>query len=102
MVLDKDVYYTITNYADKTGFDIIGFKAVYSCYGPNILTNKIKENYFSHQTRDHVLLQPELGEYPIRVDESLRMFYFSDTFLWTKCIKTKIYQNALNKFSEEK
>ena len=32
MVLDKDVYYTITNYADKTGFDIIGFKAVYSCY----------------------------------------------------------------------
>ena len=102
MVLDKDVYYTITNYADKTGFDIIGFKAVYSCYGPNILTNKIKENYFSHQTRDHVLLQPELGDYPIRVDESLRMFYFSDTFLWTKCIKTKIYQNALNKFSEEK
>ena len=61
MVLDKDVYYTITNYADKTGFDIIGFKAVYSCYGQNILTNKIKENYFSHQTRDHVLLQPELG-----------------------------------------
>ena len=47
-------------------------------------------------------MQPELGDYPIRVDESLRMFYFSDTFLWTKCIKTKIYQKALNKFGEEK
>ena len=76
MVLDKDVYYTITNYADKTSFDIIGFKAIHSSYGPNILTNKIRENYFSQQAFDRVLLQPELGYYPIRPDESLTTYGF--------------------------
>ena len=30
MFLDKDVYWTITNFADKYDFDIIGFKAIYS------------------------------------------------------------------------
>ena len=102
MVLDKDVYYTITNYADKTGFDIIGFKGIYSNYGPDILTNNIGECSFSNQTRDHVLIQPELGDYPIKLNESFTKFDFSDTYLWTKCIKTKIYQKALNKYGEEK
>ena len=102
MFLDKDVFSIILNYAKKTGFDIIGFKAVYSCYGPNILTNKIRENLFPEQTRDRVLLQPELGYYPIRPDESLKSHYTIDCLLWTKCIKTKIYQKALNKLGEER
>ena len=102
MVLDKDVYYIITNYADKTGFDIIGFKGIYSNYGPDILTNNIGECSFSNQTRDHVLIQPQLGYYPIRLNESFTKFDFTDTYLWTKCIKTKIYQKALNKYGEEK
>ena len=102
MVLDKDVYYTITNYADKTSFDIIGFKAIHSSYGPNILTNKIRENYFSQQAFDRVLLQPELGYYPIKPDESLTTYGFYNSFFWTKCGKIKIYQKALNKLGEEK
>ena len=102
MVLDKDVYYTITNYADKTGFDIIGFKGISSNYGPDILTNNIAECAYHHQIRDRVLVQPELGYYSLRPDENLTKFSFIDTYLWTKCIKTKIYQKALNKYGEEK
>ena len=102
MFLDKDVFWTITNFVDKYNLDIVGFRAIYSCYGPNILTNKIKDNNFSNQTEDHILLQPELGLYPIRPDYSLKKYELFDSFLWTKCIKTNVYQKALNKLGEEK
>ena len=76
MVLDKDVYYIITNYADKSCFDIIGFKGIYSNYGPDILSNNIGECSFYNQTRDHVLIQPELGDYPIKLNESFNEIFF--------------------------
>ena len=101
MLLDEDSYSTITQIADRGNFDLIGFKAVYSNYGPNILTNQIKENYFSDFIENSVLFQPELSLYPFRPGKKLGQYDIFDVLLWTKCIKTKIYQKALKKLGKE-
>jgi hypothetical protein len=43
------------------------------------------------------LFQPELGRFPIPTGNETGKYRLRDIFLWGKCIKTKIYQKALNK-----
>ena len=102
MVLDKDVYSSMTTIADKGQFDIVGFRIIFSSYGSNILTNKISEYYYSGHPNNKVLFQPELGNYPIRPGKTLGEYKIADVFLYNKCIKAKIYQKALIKLGEEK
>ena len=101
MLLDKDVYYTITNIADKGNFDLVGFRIIYSI-GNNILKNKIEEFYFSNHYYNHSLFQPELGLYPVKLGNVLGEYYIIDVLLYNKCIRAKIYKTALNQIGEEK
>ena len=48
------------------------------------------------------MFQPELGNYPIRPANQMGNYDVHDVFLWVKCIKTNIYQKALNKLGEER
>ena len=103
MFLDKDAFEEITKVADKGNFDLVEFKGVFSRTGGyNLLTNQIQDTYFSGHKLNLVMFQPELGNYPIRPSKEMGKFDIMDNFLWVKCIKTKIYQKALNKLGEER
>ena len=103
MFLDKDVFQTISNIADKGDFDLVEFKGVFSLSGgSNLLNNRIQDTYFSGHKLNLVMFQPELGNYPIRPSEKMGNYVIFDVFLWVKCIKTSVYQKALNKLGEER
>ena len=102
MLLDKDVYYTMTNIADKGDFDIIGFKALSASISSNNLPIHAFEAYYQGQTNNQVLFQPELGLYPLRNGTKYGEYHIYDVYLWNKCIKTDVYQIALNKVGVER
>ena len=102
MLLDKDIYSTITKIADKGNFDIIGFRGVMTFVNSNNVPNHVQETYFSGHRNNHVLFQPELGRYPLVPGDKYGQVRIRDVFLWNKCIRTKIYQKALNKAGEER
>ena len=102
MLLDKDVYSTITKIADKGNFDIVGFRGLIAYVSNNSVANYALESFFSDQKDNHVLFQPELGLYPLRPGNNYKDFKVMDVYLWKKCIKTNIYQKALNKAGEER
>ena len=103
MFLDKDVFETITSIADKGNFDLVEFKGVFSLQGgSNLLNNRIQDTYFSGHKLNLVMFQPELGNYPVRPGNQMGKYVVHDVFLWTKCIRTKIYQKGLNKLGEER
>lgn len=102
MLLDNDVYYTITKIADKCDFDIVGFKALSASISSNSLPIHAFEAYYQGQENNQVLFQPELGLYPLRNGSKYGEYYIYDVYLWDKCIKTDIYQKALNKVGAER
>ena len=102
MFLDKDVFWTIMNIARKGGFDIVSFKCIFSSYGKNILTNNIRENYYNFHYDNKVLFQPELGLYPVRPGAQLGSYKVIENYIWSKCIKTKVYQTSLNKIGKDR
>ena len=102
MFLDKDVFKTITNIADKGSFDLVSFKGIFSLNGrSNLLNNKIQDVHSPEDDLNLVMFQPELGNYPIR-SKTIGIVDFHDVLLWLKCIKTNIYQKALNKLGEKR
>ena len=102
MFLDEDVFSTIMNIAEKGGFDIVSFKCIYLGYGNNILTNQINDNYLNFHYDNKVLFQPDLGLYPVKPGKIKRKYKVIENFLWSKCIKTNIYQTTLNKIGKER
>jgi glycosyltransferase involved in cell wall biosynthesis len=102
MFLDEDVFSTIMNIAEKGGFDIVSFKCIYLGYGNNILTNQINDNYLNFHYDNKVLFQPDLGVYPVKPGKTKGKYKVIENFLWSKCIKTDVYQTTLNKIGKER
>jgi len=103
LFLDEDVFETISNIADKGNFDLVEFKGVFSRKGSsNLLNNRIQDVYYSGHKLNLVMFQPELGRYPVRPGNQIGTYEIHDVFLWTKCIRTKIYKKALNLLGEER
>jgi glycosyltransferase involved in cell wall biosynthesis len=107
MFLDKDVFQTITNIADKGNFDIVEFKGIMSLLSDDdILNRRIRDISHSDHELNLVLFQPKLGAFPFtekkKKDGGYNGYNIITVFLWGKCIKTKIYQKALNKFGKER
>ena len=102
MLLDKDIYSTVTKIADKGNFDIVGFKGLTATVLLNNISNNIQDTIFSDHKDNQVLFQPELGLYPLRPGDKYGEYKKIDVFLWIKCIRSNIYQKALNKAGEEK
>ena len=102
MFLDKDVFSIVMNIAEKGCFDIVSFKCIFSSYGKNILTNPIRDNYLNFHYDNKVLFQPELGLYPVRPGKQLGDYKVKENFIWSKCIKTKVYQTTLIKIGKER
>jgi glycosyltransferase involved in cell wall biosynthesis len=103
MFLDKDVFKTITDIADKGNFDIVEFKGIIALLSKSALLNRnIIDTSMSNHKLNLVLFQPELGNFPFKLGNKLGQYDYNSVFLWGKCIKTEIYQKALNLFGEER
>ena len=97
MLLDEDVFSTITNIADKDNFDLISFNVIYSFGGTNLFTNRMTDKLTSSHKNNQVLFQPELAKYPFRFGKTIGNYYIIDSFIWNKCVKAKIYKTMLKK-----
>jgi len=102
MLLDEDVFSTITDIAEKGNFDLISFNVIYSFGGTNIFTNRITDKLTSSHRSNQVLFQPELAQYPFRPGNTLGNYYIIDSYIWNKCVKTKIYKTMLKKVGKNR
>ena len=103
MFLNRDVFEVITNIADKGNFDIIEFKGIIALKtNDDLLKRRIIDTSFSNHKLNLVLFQPELGNYPIKPGKRLGSYDLFSVFIWGKCIKTKVYQLALEKLGEKR
>ena len=103
MFLDKDVFEIITNIAESENFDIVEFKGIESLRGSaNILKNKINDIGHSNKKLNLTMYQPELGKYPVRPNKNFNGYSKYDVYVWAKCIKTEMYQKAINNLGKEK
>ena len=102
MLLDKDIYSTITKIADKGNFDIVGYRGLEATVLLNNISNNVRETFFSDYNNNLMLFQPELGNFPLEPGNKYGEYIIKDVYLWIKCIKTNIYQKALNKAGDER
>ena len=103
MFLDKDVFEIITNIAEKGDFDIVEFKGIISLLENRgeLYNTRIDTSYSSHPL-NLVLYQPELGRFQIQPGKTLDTYHIETVFLWGKCIRTNIYQKAINRIGEKR
>ena len=100
--LNNDIFDTTIKLGENGNFDIVEFKAISNrILNQDLLNNKIKDAKFSHH-ETIILFQPELGRFPIPTGNETGKYGLRDIFLWGKCIKTKIYQKALNKLGNNR
>ena len=103
MFSNEYVLWTITNIAYKGNFDIIIFNSIVTDLKPDVYTTKISlSSYEKSHKPNLVLFQPNLGYFPISPSENIEEVNINETFIHSKCIKTKIYQKALDKYGEQR
>ena len=102
MILDYDVFSTIYNVATKDNFDIVEFRCVNVPGLYDLKGNRLLNIMFSYHKVNLELRQPELGYFPIQPKNETDGYFIEDNYLWNKCIKTSVYQKALNLFGEER
>jgi glycosyltransferase involved in cell wall biosynthesis len=104
MFLDKDVFSTISNIADKGNFDLVVFHTIHTKLTPNVYSTSYRIfNNKKERKANLVLFQPDLGYYPILpVNNSNSNLNFIEVYIFSRCIRTKIYKKALNKLGEER
>ena len=103
MFLDKDVFQTISDRADKGNFDIIEFRGHLILPSKEDLFHRGRiGTTFSPYGDNIVLFQPELGAFPLKKGKKYGEYTLISVYLWSKCIKTKIYKKALNLLGKER
>ncbi len=103
MFLTEDVLSSITNIALKGNFDIIIFNSIYIDLQPDVYTTNISLSYLERNHEPNlVLFQPELGSFPVSPSDNIEEPSINEVLIHSKCIKTKIYQEALNKLGEKR
>ena len=98
MFFVDDVFSTIYKIASQDDYDIVGFKSVmaHKLY-PQM--NELNDWGFYNHNHNLILHQPQLGLFPI---SRFGSFQRNDFNIWGKCVKTKIYQEAVNRMGKER
>ena len=103
MFLDKDVFQIISDRADKGNFDIIEFRGVLTLPSKkNLFERRRIGTTFSPYGDNIVRFQPQLGAFPLQKGNIYGEYRLISVYLWSKCIKTKIYKKALNLLGKER
>ena len=91
---DKNLFERIYEIAEKTDYDIIGFKSYLAKkYSTKLKLSEIRVDPFSYHSNNLTLTQPNLGLFPISKNGK---YSSNDYHVWGKIIKTKIYKIAVN------
>ena len=103
MYLDEYVISSIRNIANKGNFDIIIFNLICTDLKPDVYTTNIFLSALEINNKPNlVLYQPELGYTAISPSDNIEFPFVKEIFVRPKCIKTKIYKEALNKYGEQR
>ena len=81
MFLDRDVFKTITNIADFENIDLLEFKAISVSNGTNLLNRKISDRAFMSHKLNVIMVQPELGDYPLSPGDKIGQLNFQDVYI---------------------
>lgn len=98
LFMNEDIFSNIFNEAEKGKYDIIGFHAI---RGPNYkpYIHEMIDDIYHDNPNNTILLQPELGVHSIIKNGK---YEINNIHIWGKCIKSEIYQNAVNNLGENK
>ena len=92
LFLFEEILETIYLNAKINYFDIVEVKSFeISDYSPKY--ENIRNGYFIYHKNNIILHQPNLSLFPISKNNKLA---FTDHYIWGKCIRNKIYKNAIN------
>ena len=100
--LDKDVFSSISNIADKGDFDIVVFEVIISTLLPDAYSTAFgRDIYKKERIPNMVKYQPELGYYPIQPKPSKTEINLIEVLINGRCVKSKIYKEAIHRLGEE-
>ena len=103
MYLDEYVLSSIKKIAYKGNFDIIIFNSICTDLKPDVYTTNIFLTPLEINNKpNRVLFQPDLGYIAISPSDNIEIANVNEIFIRPKCVKTKIYQKALNKYGEQR
>ena len=98
MFFDEDLFDVTYKIAIIGGFDIVGFKSInVGSYTDKV--HKMFDGYFSFKKNNLIIYQPKLGLHPVTTKGR---YAANDFTIWGKCIKTQIYQKAVNSLGKER
>lgn len=101
MFLDKNVFWIVSNIADKDDLDIVVFDLIKTDLYPNIYSSQLKLKLYKTDRKPNVVLfQPELGYQPTRTKKN--NIKNIEIMIFSRCIKSNIYKQALNKLGKER
>ena len=95
MFFDDDVFSILTKEAESKNYDIVGFKAIQAgSYDSSIIF--MRDSCHMHNN-NFTIYQPQLSLFGIQRNGKFEVY---DLHIWSKCINSIIYKNALNKLGE--
>ena len=98
MFFHQDIFDVTYKIALKGNFDIVGFRSInVGSYKEEIY--KMFDGYFSFKKNNLIIYQPKLGLHPVTTKG---MYAANDYTIWGKCIKTEVYQKAVNALGKER
>lgn len=98
LFFNEDVFDFVFKKATEGNYDIVGFKSIcVNNYYDQI--ENMTDDYFSNQTNNLILHQPQLGIHPIFKNKG---YIANDFTIWGKCIKSDIYKKAVNLLGPER
>jgi len=91
MFFSEEIFDFILKIARESYIDIVGFRAIKV---NNILSNinEMNDLYYYHYPDNLIIRQPQLSTWIITLNGK---FGLHDVTIWCKCIKTKIYKEAV-------
>ena len=103
LFLDEDVFKTIYNIAYESNIDIVEFKGIFQVFNEKNILNEstINDTKYQEHFPNLVLFQPELGNFPLKEGNSTDAM-FNDVYLWSKCIKSILYREAISKLGQKR
>ena len=103
MFFCEDIFDFIIKIARESDLDVVGFRAI-KVKNIRANLNQMKDLYYYNYPDNLIIRQPQLSKWYITINGKLRLH---DVTIWCKCIKTKVYRNAIinlgfEKFSKSK
>lgn len=98
MFFDNYIFDFFYNFGKNSNLDLIGFQAIYVWdYFAKI--NEMRDLYTYQYPNNYFVSQPDLGRWMVTFDEK---YLVHNNMIWDKCIKTSIYQKAVNSLGKKK